>query len=432
MSGQLERLADLVRERSGIAMHGAQRIEALAKALAKVAPGMDVGTALRVAHDPRDGARFVRTLVEAVTVHETFFFRQRKDLDAIDWRRLLVGAQRAGSPRVRVWVAGCSTGEEPYTLAILAGEAFGGEAPVSILATDLSGAAIARAQTGRYAGRTIRALEPRLRERWFERDGQQLVVRPALRRVVDFRRHNLVAEPPPQPPFDLVVCRNVLIYFDPATCERVLARLDQALAPEGTLLLGAADRLCRPGGAPRVGEPRPRRPAPAPVLVPDGARAPGAGWRARRPSPPQPPPGAPDGAADGTAPELRAALAAADAGRLDEAAALVDRVLAADPLDADAYFVRGVARLGGGDAAGAVEPLRRALYLDPAFALAAFQLARAHDRLGDATAARRAYRQALRVLAPGHERQQRLAPDVDLADIAAACGARLAALGGWT
>jgi chemotaxis protein methyltransferase CheR len=125
---------------------------------------------------------------------------------------------------------------------------------------------------------------------------------------------------------------------------------------------------------------------------------------------------------------LQDAVAAADAGRLDEAVAATREILAADPLNADAHFIRGVIELGRGNAAAAADSLRRALYVDQGFALAAFKLGRAHDALGDELAALRAYRQALETLAPGHERQERLATHIDLADVAAACSARVASL----
>jgi Tfp pilus assembly protein PilF len=202
----------------------------------------------------------------------------------------------------------------------------------------------------------------------------------------------------------------------------VLAAFGGALAPEATLLLGAADRLCRPSAVARsLGSPdrAQRREAPPTRARPRRAAA---SWRSSRETARRTPP---ERRGDE---ELQAALTAADAGRLGEAVAAVERVLASDPLDADAHFVRGVAKLGQGEAATAVEALRRALYLDPGFGFAAFQLARAYDELGQTVAARRAYQQALRVLAPDHDRQRRLAGDVDLADVAAACGARISAL----
>jgi chemotaxis protein methyltransferase CheR len=416
MSERLEQLADLVRERSGIVLHGPHRINSLSAALAKLDPPVDAAGALRAARNSTTGEAFVASLLEAVAVHETFFFRQREDLDAIDWHTLLANARADGSERVRVWIAGCSTGEEAWTLAILASEALGASPPLTLLATDLSAAALSRAERSAYGGRSVRHVEAPLRERYFSRDGAQLRVEEQLRRLVVFRRHNLVTDATPAGPFDLVLCRNVLIYFDPPTVERVVGRLEGALAPGGMLLLGAADRLCRLPSA-RIS----RAPARQRVAAPPAAATTATAtrrWRAPRRADE---PVAVEGA-------MAAALAAADAGRLEDAIAATERVLAADPLDADAHFVRGTAHLGSGDAATAAGSLRRALYVDPGFALAAFQLGRAYDALGDVSGARRAYEQALRTLAPGHDRQQRLVADIDLADVAAACGARLAVL----
>ncbi len=424
MTGQLEQLADLVRERSGIVLH-AQRLDALTMALGKLTPPLDAGAALRAARDPSTGKAFVAGLLEAVAVHETFFFRQREDLDAIDWPGLLASARARGAPALRTWVAGCSTGEEAYTLAILASEALGTSPPLALLATDLSAAAVRRAEHGEYASRAVRHVTPHQRERYFRSDGSLLVVGPELRALVTFAQHNLVADPVPQAQFDLILCRNVLIYFDPPTVEQVLRTLERALAPGGMLLLGAADRLCRPRlrsrnqPATRVRARRagPQRPADTGAVE---------HWRTRRTP-------APSGASARDEAEIEAvlagALAAADGGRLDEALAVIHELLATDPLDADAYFVQGIALLGRGETAAAIESLRRALYVDPSFALASFQLARAYDTLGDGTAARRAYLQALRSLTPGYDRHERLVVEVDLADVAAACGTRIAALG---
>jgi tetratricopeptide (TPR) repeat protein len=123
---------------------------------------------------------------------------------------------------------------------------------------------------------------------------------------------------------------------------------------------------------------------------------------------------------------VKAALEEANAGRYAAAVEATERILADDPLDAEAYFVRGLAELAGGDPGAAADSHRRALYIDPAFGLAAFQLGRAQDLRGDARAARRAYRQALRALEEDGGRHRDLLAGVDTADVVAACHARLA------
>jgi tetratricopeptide (TPR) repeat protein len=122
---------------------------------------------------------------------------------------------------------------------------------------------------------------------------------------------------------------------------------------------------------------------------------------------------------------LAAALDAADTGDRNRALAHVGAVLAADPLDADAHFVQGMVALEAGELARAVAALRRALYTDAAFTLAAFTLGRAYDMLGDGLAARRAYARALRTLDPEDHRHELILRQVDIGDIAAACRARL-------
>jgi chemotaxis methyl-accepting protein methylase len=362
-----------------------------------------------------DAAAFLRStapdgllerLIDEVTVNETFFFRQPDELEAIEWRTLLAAAADAGSPVVRIWVAACSTGEEAYTLAMLAGEAFGtAEPPVSILATDISTGALDRARAGRYRGRTVRTLDENMRRRWFVPDGDALAAGEALRGLVEFRRHNLVRDPvPAEGRFDLIACRNVLIYFDGETVERAIATLEGGLAPAGMLLLGAADRLC--DSARRLANPASSRPERAAPVARRELRSP-LGRDQTAIAPP---------------PELATALAAANEGELRDALDVTDRLLEANPLDADAYFVRGLAELGLGDTDAAVSSLRRALYVDPSFGLAAFKLARAQELRGDRAAAARAYEQALHTLDPEDSRHDAILDQVDLADIAIACG----------
>jgi chemotaxis protein methyltransferase CheR len=412
MSGEgLRSVAELVRRETGMVVKDPQ-LPGLEAAIERASPGAGAEQ-VAAELDSAGQTPLLHRLVDEVTVQETYFFREPRELQAIEWRPLLDRARESGFGVVRVWAAACSTGEEAYTLAMLAGEALGQKAPpVTILATDISGAALQRAEAGRdYSERSVRQLPPRLRERYLVREGQRYRVKDTLRSLVRFRHHNLIGDPAPpigEVPFDLIACRNVLIYFDLTTVRRVMRSLESALRPGGELILGAADRLTwtaaraeEGDGGPTVEHRRPR----------------GAGKRElRRPL------GLPRRRAED---RIEDALLAADGGELARAREIVEALLAADPLMVDAHFVRGLVALDSGDTRAAISTLRQALYLDPSFGLAAFQLGRAYDAGGDARAARRAYAQALRALDPEDGRHRAILDQIDLGDVAAACAARL-------
>src|SRR5438132_4207970 len=156
----LHELAALVHRESGILIRDAQ-FGALAAALDRVDPAGSIDGFIRRAAHPTEGAGHIARLLDEVTVKETFFLREAQQLEAIDWLAMFERAQRSGSGLVRVWSAACATGEEAYTLALLACQAFGhAEPPVTILATDISGAALTRAREGEYRPRSTRELEP--------------------------------------------------------------------------------------------------------------------------------------------------------------------------------------------------------------------------------------------------------------------------------
>src|SRR5204863_9119693 len=128
-----------------------------------------------------------------------------------------------------VWVAACASGEEAYTLAVLASEAFApAEPPVSILATDISLATLVRAREGHYGRRALRGLDDQMRDPYFVPVGDGVAVDERLRGLVEFRRHNLTRDSVPplgHDQFELIACRNVLIYFDGDAVERVIGAL---------------------------------------------------------------------------------------------------------------------------------------------------------------------------------------------------------------
>jgi chemotaxis protein methyltransferase CheR len=402
-------IADLILRDSGVWLRPSQR-NALRAAVARVAPGVDPAMFLHLASDPVRGPGVRARLIEEITVQETSFLRDRGQLDTIDWLRLRDLALAAGSQTIRVWSAGCATGEEAYTLALLACEAFGTPAPpVRILGTDISGAALESARGGSYGQRAARALDPALRDLYFDSDGNSLVVGERLRRLVTFAGHNLVRDPIPpagEARFDLILCRNILIYFEPATVARTAAALGGALRASGTLMLGAPDALCVSG-----------------TITPVVAAQPAPDTQSlRRPLGRLP-------AGDTPADRLDRALRAADQGHHAEAIRESSELLVDDPLNADAYFLRGLVELEAGDAPAAVRSLRGALYIYPTFGAAAFKLGRAYEAVGDPTAACRAYGQALRTIDGEEEHHVPLLDQVEVEEIATACAARISALG---
>ena len=199
---------------------------------------------LRLAPEPFLGRlrarehRAVTTLVEAAVVGETYFFRHPEQLAAI--RQLAIAATPRERP-LAIWSAGCATGEEPYTLAMELLDAGRIGLGDQILATDVSSRALAVAKEARYGEWSFRRLDPVVRNRHFESQPPQVLVRPQIRAMVEFRRHNLVREPAPATGFDLVVCRNVLIYFNPPTASLVVEKLAVTLAPGGILVLGPVE-----------------------------------------------------------------------------------------------------------------------------------------------------------------------------------------------
>lgn len=430
MSDLLGAVAELVERESGIQTKDSQ-LGALAAALGRVSPGMDAARFLAVLNDPAQRSALLGRLIDEVATQETFFMREPRELEAVDWHRLLAAAHARGDKEVTVWISACASGEEAYSVAMLAAEAFGQGVPVSILATDISERALKKAKEAVYSERSMRDVSAARCERFFTRTGRRSSPGEQLRSLVRFRRHNLVADRAQlaaEAPFDLILCRNVLIYFSADTVEAVVANLESMLRPAGQLILGASDRLT--SSARRLediaaGLTTGELDAPARALrkAQGGRRE-----QLRKPL----------GRADRSDAPIVAraaveeasvmdALEAANRGEYPAAAEKIERVLADDPLNAEALFVRGLAEIAGGEPDSAVASLRRALYIDPSFALAAFQLGRAQDVQGEAQAARRAYRQALRTLKREDDRHETLLAGVGVEDVAAACRARLSA-----
>ncbi|MBS1241989.1 MAG: methyltransferase, CheR-type, SAM-binding domain, C-terminal, partial [Gemmatimonadetes bacterium] len=144
--------------------------------------------------------------------------------------------------------AGCASGEEAYTLAMILSEAVGAPPSpvVRVDGTDVDPGCLRVATEGRYHQRALSDVPPEIRDRWTTGEGDHRLVAPRLRSRIRFHEHDLGRDPPPASSYDVVTCRNVLIYFERASQERVLARLLDALRPGGLLLLGKVEMLVGP------------------------------------------------------------------------------------------------------------------------------------------------------------------------------------------
>ncbi|WCS27470.1 protein-glutamate O-methyltransferase CheR [Methylobacterium sp. NMS14P] len=420
-----------------------------------------------------------------ITVGETFFFRYAEQFNALRATILpALIAARASERVLRIWSAGCSTGAEPYSLAILVHELLGDALPdwrVAILGTDISVEALATARAAEYGRWALRTMPPEDRLRYFtrlpvapgiRREGGY-ALRPEYRGSVRFERGNLLTlvEPgPPQgEPFDLILCRNVLIYFDARTVAAVVRGLGRRLRPEGWLLLGHAepspafasflDAVSLPGtvayrpraeappaGPPGMPAPDPAPPArqvaaaPAPDPGPGQSGAAGADTAAvPAPNPDAAPGAAPLPAAPETrddrpeeddAVDLDRIRALADSGETGAAWRALRVALDRDPTDTALRFYEGLLARTLGRDAEAERALRAALYLDRGFVMA-------HYHLGLLLIALRRPHEAVRALDNAVALSQALGPDTALpegdgasaGEIAASAAAARAALG---
>lgn len=184
-------------------------------------------------------------LVEAMAINETSFFRDGHPYEALRQAVLPDLIQRRSAVRhLNIWSAACSSGQEPYSVAMLLRHHFPALSgwTIRLIASDLSTAILARAAQGRYSDLEVsRGLPADLRDIYFHKKADGWHLRDDLRRTVEFRYINLGSAWPPLPPLDLVLMRNVLIYFDLSTRQRILARLHRAMQPDGYLMLGGAE-----------------------------------------------------------------------------------------------------------------------------------------------------------------------------------------------
>ncbi len=193
-------------------------------------------------------------VIDAITTNETLFFRDTSPFEALQHKilpNLIDGKAKTAFPRrIRIWSAACSTGQEPYSIAMVMHELLGNLAgwDIQILATDISDGVIRHASLGRYADHEIRrGMEPKLLEKYFTRQPQGWAVKDSIRALVAFKRMNLLEPFTTVGMFDVILCRNVAIYFSPEVRRNLFQRLSRQLTSEGYLIAGSSESLADVG-----------------------------------------------------------------------------------------------------------------------------------------------------------------------------------------
>lgn len=241
-----EKLREIIYRESGIVLDN-QKKPLLANRLMKRLRSLDLDNEhdyLRIIELDVDGAELVN-LIDAVSTNVTFFYREPTHF--VTFANILKEREQQNAKEIKIWCAAASTGEEPYTLAITAAETIK-RAKWKILATDICVPVLQKAQLGSYGNNEVEKVSPALRNKYFtsthEEDEQRWCVNEELKEHVAFRRLNLVQFPYPlQGPIDIIFCRNVMIYFDRPTRQKIVNEFEKLLPPNGYLFVSHSESL---------------------------------------------------------------------------------------------------------------------------------------------------------------------------------------------
>ncbi|MEX2455229.1 MAG: protein-glutamate O-methyltransferase CheR [Rhodospirillaceae bacterium] len=243
-------LKDFLKKRSGIVL-STDKLYLVESRLTPVARDLGMsGIDELILQLRRSADEPLRTrVVDAMTTNESFFFRDKTPFDTLRDSILppLVAARKAkGQNRIRIWSAACSSGQEPYTIAmtLVENKALFGDMRFEIVATDLSTGIVQKAKDGKYSQFEVqRGLPIQLLVKHFSQVGEQWQISSELRSMVRFQTFNLLDSYGGLGRFDIIYCRNVLIYFDQDTKSAILNRMSEILAPDGGLFLGGAESV---------------------------------------------------------------------------------------------------------------------------------------------------------------------------------------------
>lgn len=375
MGAELDPLFSLVSRRCGSALSKQQR-----ERVAQLAEGLRHGRSVPefVAHLEDRGHLELLELMAAASVHKTDLFRDEAQLEALE-HHVLEPLARTGRA-LQLWSAGCATGEEVATLLLLLARV--GANPASrVLGTDLSEAALVKARQLTFSGEAMRRVPPSLIAKSFVERATGMALAPRLAAQARFQQHNLIETPYPfsdaGTPFDVIVCRNVLIYFTVEAADRTVGLLAERLTSEGTLVLSAAEPILKPRAdleTVRIG---------------------GTFFYARRDRPPAEVPFAP--------PPRPSAPIVAPAPVVAEP--ITARAVTAPEDEGDQLFSLVLEWSAAGQADAETEAgLRKALYLSPQLAAARYCLGLLLEQRGLRADATTEYRRALSLLEQGQAR----------------------------
>ncbi|MEL6317502.1 MAG: protein-glutamate O-methyltransferase [Pseudomonadota bacterium] len=192
----------------------------------------------------REGEAEIGELINAVTTNLTSFFREKHHFDHLR-DKVIAPMAASGDQRLRIWSSAASSGEEPYSIAmtVMAAPGFSKFRDARMLATDIDTNILARAEAGRYPADRVAAIPDALRSRYLDPAGEGFAFKSEVKRFISFRQLNLLHDWPMSGPFDVIFCRNVLIYFDAPTKRAVVDRMVRMIRPDGVLYLGHSESL---------------------------------------------------------------------------------------------------------------------------------------------------------------------------------------------
>jgi chemotaxis protein methyltransferase CheR len=361
--------------------------------------------------DPLQRGAELDALVAEITIGETYFFRHQEHFDAL--RDVVIPdllARKHASRSLRIWCAGCAAGPEAYSLAILLKREFGEKLAgwsVSILGTDINQHSLACARQGKFSDWALRGTSAELKRECFVAEGNSWRIAPEYKDWISFRHHNLVEHPFPSPinglcAFDLILCRNVMIYFGMNLINRIIGQFHDCLLEEAWLLVGPTEPNMTSFKAFQAVN------APGVTIYRKGAKAALTSTASERPAvTPQPtPPSRADAARNNkpvrpsrnTDPELAEVRRYADCGDWSKALACCERLLITDNLSSPLHFYHALVLEQMGRNLEAEAALRRAIYLDRRSVLPHYYLGLCLQSRSDSRDAARSFENAVALL----------------------------------